>query len=645
MTDYHLGNHKSINSYVADKLQCYQNMGISFETLFSLMFRETDNILYESSAGYRIQKTTYGQAKSHILEKAALLPRLIGGVAAGSVVGLYLENSLAWIEDFWAILAAGYRPLLMNLRLPQGLLEQAMESCSCAAVISGSKQFACTTVSAEALEHPGEPAQLKAFGTEILVMSSGTTEHVKVCAYTAEEFYYQISDSYSIIQKCTQIKKHCDGNLKLLTFLPFYHVFGLIAMYIWFAFFSRTFVHLADLSPQTIVNTIKRHKVTHIFAVPLFWEKVYGEALRQIQERGEKTWKKFNHGLAVWEKLPRPLASLFSKLAFREVRENLFGESIRFLISGGSFLDSQILTFFNAIGYRLANGYGMTEIGITSVELSGKKKYLCEGFVGSPMTYAEYRIDPSGELLVRGKVLAKYILSDGAKAERGDWFHTNDLASCVNGHYKLLGRIDDLIISSAGENLNPNLLERILRPSAASEICLIGVRQGEHTQPVLLVSVHRFLSSQKLAELEQLLKQKISEAGLSGEIRKVVFVEGSLMLPVEFKVNRTRLARAYAEGTLPVVDTKKHSESAVLDALTSQVRACFAAALGKEEVDISPESDFFLDEAGTSLDYFAMLTKLRDEFDLPFPTQDTGLRTIHQITDYIRDRRGNGAQP
>ena len=35
-------------------------------------------------------------------------------------------------------------------------------------------------------------------------------------------------------------------------------------------------MQLNDLSPSTIVNTIRRHKVTHVFAVPLFWEKVFG---------------------------------------------------------------------------------------------------------------------------------------------------------------------------------------------------------------------------------------------------------------------------------------------------------------------------------------------------------------------------------
>ena len=56
--------------------------------------------------------------------------------------------------------------------------------------------------------------------------------------------------------------------------------------------------------------------------------------------------------------------------------------------------------------------------------------------------------------------------------------------------------------------------------------------------------------------------------------------------------------------------------------------------------DVSPDADFFLDLGGTSLDYFAMLTKLRDEFDAAFPLEETGLKTARAIADYIRAEKG-----
>lgn len=650
MTDYHLGSFRSIDAFVEDKLRSFDRQGHSFETMFSLMFREEPNVLYERSEGFRIYKTTYGEAKAAILRKSALLRQALHELPQNAVVGLYMDNSLEWIEAFWAILLAGFRPLLMNLRLPEPLLKQAMDESSCAAVVSDGRIFDCPTVLPEELEDadPSNPAvvtdarigrnnnEQTSFGTELLVMSSGTSEHVKVCAYTAEEFYYQIVDSYAIIRRCAQVKKHCDGELKLLTFLPFYHVFGLIAMYLWFGFFSRTFVHLNDFSPQTILNTIRRHRVTHIFAVPLFWEKVYRQALAGIHKRGEATETKFQKAMALQSKLPEPLARSFSRIAFRELRDNIFGDSIRFLITGGSFIDPKVLAFFNGIGYRLANGYGMTEIGITSVELSAKRRWLCGGCVGSPMTHAEYRVDESGELLVRGNVLARYILDGEGRHEREGWFHTHDLAVCEQGHYRLLGRQDDLLIGPDGENRNPNLLEPELRTDDAP-VCLIGAKKDGADQTVLLVSVPPFSSAEQLTQREAALKERIAALGLQGAIGRIAFVGGPLLQADEFKPNRLRLARDYAAGRLPLLDPATRKDEDVSDALAAQVRACFAEALGKPAEEISEDEDFFTDLGGTSLDYFGLLARLEEEFGRPFPPEDMQLRTVRGVTDFIRN--------
>ncbi|MBQ1437860.1 MAG: acyl--CoA ligase, partial [Ruminococcus sp.] len=274
MDKHTLGGYTSIDAFVEAKLNKYSNSKHDFEALFEQMFSEGQNTMFEESRGYRIKKTTYAQAKEEILLRARTLKELLNGEMKNSVVGIYMENSLDWIEMFWAVIISGFRPLLMNMRLDDETLEYALKTCKAVAVISDEKEFSVRTVKCADIVAAESKIDAVGFGTEIFVMSSGTSANVKICAYTAEKFYWQIKGSYSMIKKCKQVKKHYEGELKLLTFLPFYHIFGLVAVYIWFAFFSRTFVRLNDMQPQTILNTIKRHKVTHIFAVPLFWEKV-----------------------------------------------------------------------------------------------------------------------------------------------------------------------------------------------------------------------------------------------------------------------------------------------------------------------------------------------------------------------------------
>ena len=470
-------------------------------------------------------------------------------------------------------------------------------------------------------------------------MSSGTSSHVKLCAYSPEEFRFQIDDSYQIIRECSQAKKHYNGQLKQLVFLPFYHIFGLVAVYIWFAFFSRTFVQLNDLAPQTIVGTIRRHEVTHIFAVPLFWQTVYEQAIKTIHARGEKTEKKFEKALRLSCAVGGVpgLRSAFRRLAFREVRENLFGESICFMITGGSEIPTRVLEFFNGIGYHLADGYGMSEIGITSVELSGNSKLLNAGFVGKPMSSIEYRIDENGCLLVRGRALAKYVIEDGVTKPRGDWFRTRDLAECVNGHYRILGRSDDLVVAADGENLNPNLIEPLLEHPDVRGVCLIRAQI-----PTLLVSVGDACPPDKRRALRAAVNARLNEHNLTGRIGRIALISDPLMTAEEFKYNRRRLARDYAAGRLHVLADDVREEETVRSDTASVIRTMFAEALGRPAEEIAPDADFFLDAGGSSLDYFALIAALEEKFSVSFPTDNgKSLSTVRELSEYIEKVIGN----
>lgn len=645
MAELGLGSYKNINAFVEAKLKAYSETDKGFSSLFEMCFSEKSNVMYERSEGYRIIKTTYGEAYNGVLKTASALSARLSGAIYNSVVGIYMENSLEWIECFWAVIACGFRPLLLNLRLDDSTLNQALADCKAFAVISDGKQFSVPTIKANELANGADGFKPDKFGTEILLMSSGTSSHVKVCAYSAEELYYQVLDSYEIIKECKAMKTHYKGHLKLLTFLPFYHVFGLIAVYMWFAFFSRTFVQLNDMAPQTIVGTIKRHKVTHIFAVPMFWEKVYEEAIKTIKGRGEKTYAKFLRGMKLADRIGDVplLGRIFSRLAFKEVRQNLFGESISFMITGGSGIGNNVLSFFNNIGYRLANGYGMTEIGITSVELSSKKRLLNGGFVGKPMSFVEYKINNEGELLVRGKVIARYVIKDGAVIANDDWFNTKDLAECKNGHYLILGRRDDVVISSAGENVNPNLLEPHFKDIAGVDgVCIIGGKQNGETVPILLVSINKHTTKERFEQIDAEVKERINAINAAQLLRKVVYVTALLIQGQEFKLNRTRIRADYENGSFPVYDYNAEIDVSNGDELFEQIRQLFALALDKPVSDIGADADFFLDHGGTSLDYFAMVSKMQEEFGVPFPTAGgNSLNTVNGIYEFIKAEKGN----
>lgn len=601
-----LGEFHGIKQYVRGKISRFGAEGKNFSALYRCMFSERKNIFAESSDGFRIKEITYGECADGIDQISAALSKRLARIPKGEIVGLYMENSVLWIQIFWSILRCGYRPLLMNLRMDMRLIENIITVYGVAAVVSDGKEFAVDTVSAEELVAVGTAAPVpEAWADEVIFMSSGTTDNVKLCVYTGENFYYQICDSLNILEKCPQIKKHYEGRMKLLAFLPLYHVFGFIAVYLWFGFFSRTFVFLKDNHPQTLLNTVRRHKVTHIFSVPLMWETIYKEACKTIRARGERTEKKFRRGL----KLSKSLGAGFRKLAFKEVRDNIFGESIRFLISGGSAISSEVLTFFNGIGYHLADGYGMTEIGITSVEISKKQKYLNGGSVGYPFHNTEYSIGASGELLVRGKTTASRVLVNGQEQPTGrdGWFATGDLAEMRRGRYYILGRRDDLIVGANGENINPVLVEKDFSVEGCTNVCLIADKEGD---PVLIAQIEACFSAERMRKISA----DISAALQARQIiaKKVVLTTDKLIEGNDFKVSRKKLAGRYEAGTLRVIDLNdlEGFVERALSELEENVRGCFAEVLGISAEEISLDGNFFTDYGGSSLDYFALVDRL-----------------------------------
>ena len=368
MSKLGLYHSSTINAFVADKMNLLLGSDHTFRSIFDLMTRERDNLFLEDTDGYHVTSVTYAQFRSRCISAGRFFSSHFSSFSRDSLIGIHMDNSELWLEVFWGLLMAGFRPVLMNLRLSMEQLEDIIRTYGVSAVVSDGTMFSVQTLTKDRIPAllDGEDALPDTqWADEIALMTSGTSTHIKLCFYRGENIVYQIYDSSFIIRKCTAIKKHYHNHLKLLTFLPFYHVFGLMAVFMWFGFFSRSFVLLRDFSPDTILNTVRKLEVTHIFAVPLLWNTVYTSAMKTIRSKGEAVQAKFEKGMRIYEKLSTvpALANAFSKLAFKEVRSQIFGDSICFLITGGSSISHDTLAFFNAIGYHLADGYGMTEIG------------------------------------------------------------------------------------------------------------------------------------------------------------------------------------------------------------------------------------------------------------------------------------------
>lgn len=640
-----------------DKLISARETGLrdgahTFENIYSILFSDPTLLFMEYEEDYRTVKVTYGEAEQKIRALAAVLSEAIGKQAVGTYVGLEMENRPEWLLSFWALLMAGYKPLLINCKLPQAMTDRMLECVKAGFVLS----MDGSNCKAEQILYTSLPEQASgAFSpcweNELALCTTATSLSPKLCVYTGEQIAAQILNTSYVLHTGKRMKKHYHGQLKQLAFLPFYHVFGLFATYFWFAFFGRCFVFLSDYSGETILRTVRKHEVTHIFAVPLLWHTVEKEIRKSVKNKGEKTEKKFYKALKISEKLQNfcpCLGNFAAKLLLGEVRKQVFGDSIQFMISGGSHLRSECLSLFNALGYSLHVGYGMSEIGICSVELREKPKHKNQNSFGKSFPSVRYAIEgggDAGELLVSGKSLCVGYYVDGVYHERGDSvFHTGDLVRRdQQDNYFFTGRTSDLIIGPNGENVSPDEIEARLDLPYVRRFCVLGMGENGKEEITLVAEVSASMPQVKRRKLVAAINEQNGLLSSTEKLQKVYFSTDPIASENAIKVSRTALSRMIGAGKVRLIPSAEFcrqeiSEQDDLDDIGLAVRAVVAEVLSRSEEEVGANDHFIFDLGGNSLEYFTLQGALNERFDIRLQTEAESCRyTVAELSKQILD--------
>ena len=612
------------------------------KAIYRVMFRRQELIACETNDGYRIQKQTYARMQQRIEEAAAALYARVG--AKHTYIALEMENSPEWIVAFWAILRSGNKPYLVNMRYPDSLTAGILQTLQTEYILcNGSTRLAGQAIDVASLtgQFPAVPEDV--FEDELAFSSSATSMNEVICFYTGNQIAEQILNFKQIVKEDRRIAAHYKGQLKQLAFLPFYHVFGLFAVYFWFSFFGRTMVFLRDYSAETILKTCRRHQVTHIFAVPMLWhtieKQVRAEAAKQGPEQEKKLERamKFATGL---QNIAPNLGAAISKRLLHPVTDKLFGKSVMFCINGGSYLRRSAMELLNGIGYCMHNGYGMSEIGITSVELRRRPKDRNRNSIGHPFTAVSYRLDENGILQVKGSTLCTKKLVNGQPAQLEEWFDTGDRMHCEDGHYYIEGRRSDTVIGENGENINPDTVEQAFMPDSVQMFSVLGL-PGEDGQELSFVAQVNPYTTAAMAERIKNQIYKINDTlPTAMAVKKFYFTFDELAPPTAVKVSRAQLQRKIAQGEVTLIPFGQFqpadAETEGGSPLLRQVCAIVAQVLEVEQAQVSAATHIFYDLGATSIQYFSILSALAQEFSITdYESTDTYCYTPKDICEYI----------
>ena len=636
---------KEIKQILKTNRELLEGSEMDLKSIFNIMFRLRDQVLCETNDGFRIQKYTYGQMYDRICLAAGALYAKLG--ATHRYIALEMENSPEWIVAFWAILMSGNKPYLVNMRYPESLTNGILSTLQVQYVLGAQP----TKLSAQAItmaeldgRYPAVPEDV--FENELAFSSSATSMNEVICFYSGYQIAQQILNFKSIVKECPEIANHYKGQLKQLAFLPFYHVFGLFAVYFWFTFFARTLVFLRDYSAETILKTCRRHEVTHIFAVPMLWHTIEKQVWAAVATQGQKKTEKFRKGMALATALQNTFPGAgcnLSKRILRQVTDQLFGPSVMFCISGGSFLRDSAIELINALGYGLHNGYGMSEIGITSVELGLRPKDRNRNSIGKPFDSVQYRLTEEGILQVSGTSLCIKKTVNGETVTHSDWFDTGDRMTCCDGRYYIQGRLSDTVIGENGENINPDMLEKAFMPMNVQQFCVLGLPGQDGQELSLVAQISPYLTNAAVDRVVDYFYKVNDTFSKTTAIKNFYFTLDELAPPTAVKVSRAQLQKKIENGQVTLTrfrDYQKETSSRDENSLLLQ-RVCkiIAQVLEIDEETVTAHSHIFYDLGATSIQYFSVLSALAEAFSITdYSSGDTYRYTPKEICEYIESK-------
>lgn len=310
-----------------------------------------------------------------------------------------------------------------------------------------------------------------------LIYTSGTTGNPKGVCLSHGNF---MSECDNVVGYASDVFLKEGGST--LLFLPIAHVFGRMIQ-IGSLTAGLHLAHCGDINrlPQDLAS----FKPTLVLAVPRIFEKVYNSAQTKAEDTGKgKIFAKATEIAIAYSQgidskkislSTRALHAIFDRLVYSKIRAGLGGR-IDAAISGGAPLSPRLGHFFRGAGITILEGYGLTETTAgASLNVNRAQKV---GTMGKSIPGTQFKIAEDGEILIKGAiVMQKYWNNEAATNEAitsDGYLRTGDLGAIdSDGFITMVGRKKEIIITSGGKNVAPEVLEDRLRSHPLVSQCMV----------------------------------------------------------------------------------------------------------------------------------------------------------------------------
>lgn len=347
--------------------------------------------------------------------------------------------------------------------------------------------------------------------TVFIIYTSGTTGAPKGVEISFTNMFSQLEDLKIVLDKILPIEHG-----RILSILPMNHLFEMTVGFSTFLNFGYSVYYTQSLKPKDILSIMREKQINFMIVVPAFLKLLKTAIEAELHNASPAEQAAFNSLYHIAKFVP---CSAIRKLMFKKIHDKFGGHFIG-CISGGAPLDIHVGKFFDRIGLKIYQGYGLSEASPVVSVNTDKRRELAS--VGRAMNSFTVKVDETtGELLIKGPAVMKGYhnqpeLTKTVIDENG-WLHSGDIAEIdKDGHIFITGRIKNMIVLSGGKKVFPEEVESVLEKSEyISEICVLGVsrtfgsKDGTEEIAAVIVPKEYLYDKYSEEELDKLIRADI----------------------------------------------------------------------------------------------------------------------------------------
>ncbi len=524
---------------------------------------------------------------------------------------------------------------------------------------NGFGQFSDWAQTPRSQEFAVQPLPAQADDTAVLIYTSGTTGTPKGVPLTHGNIFYEATGCQEVM--------HISENEVILSVLPLFHVFAQVANLWVGASIGTKICYVKELAPAELERAFKTGEITMLTGVPRLWYLFHKKIFDGVAVQPKPVQWLFAAMLKTNSFLRETFNINLGKKFFKKVHDG-FGGKLDITISAGSRFDEKIAQDYNALGFTIIQGYGLTETcgAVSSTRFEGSSV----GSVGTPVNYAEIKLgepndDGAGEVLIRGKmVFSGYYKNPEATKEaftEDGWFKSGDLGKLdANGDLFIVGRSKDVIVLPNGKNIHPEDLEvQYSKTPFVEEICILGVKDessnlaGAEKLIAIAVPDFAYLKQNNIANSREAIRHELDDLGRQlpeyQRVREYVVRAEPLPRTATRKIKRFQLQKEIEENgfdTTGAPDKKQWTftdeDNALLASNIGQALTKAVKQNTKDVEKIHPQMNLEFDLGLDSLSRAEVFASLEQAFNVEFDSDKAAnALTVGEVVKLTQELTGS----